>query len=257
MGVHTRSSKVRECRLASATWKVPPGECHVARARRTRVVALCCGEWCMPCEQIVAQMWHCSVLATCSNRRALQRAADGTWHAPLLAQVGAVTVVPLLSWHHASFDKEADIVGWDGIPDVRIVSREHASSTPKYRGCRHAHCSARDWRCGYASWEAAPRVGSPGHICAGTRLAPATTRKGMRAGAAGHARLLRVPLRRAAVDARRKVPQEFRWSRAGSPPGPRVVVAPLPRGMTRAPSSVGATRGAMPALSAWRATSTG
>ena len=64
MGVHTRSSKVRWCHLASATWKVPPGERHVARARRTRVVALCCGEWCMPCEQIVAQMWHCSVLVT-------------------------------------------------------------------------------------------------------------------------------------------------------------------------------------------------
>ncbi len=141
----------------------------------------------MPCEQIVAQMWHCSVLATCSNRRALQRAADGTWHAPLLAQVGAVTVVPLLSWHHASFDKEADIVGWDGIPDVRIVSWEHASSTPEYSTqAAHPNTEAAGMRtAAHTTGDADLPLGRRprgsarrGHICAGTRLAPATIRAG-------------------------------------------------------------------------------
>lgn len=42
---------------------------------------------------------------------------------------GGVWVVPLLSWHHQSFDTEPDITGWGGIPGPEIAMTD-------YRRCR-------------------------------------------------------------------------------------------------------------------------
>merc|ERR1712224_266673 len=39
-------------------------------------------------------------------------------------KVGDVTVVPILSWHHSSFDTEPDIEGYEDIPPAHIVMRD-------------------------------------------------------------------------------------------------------------------------------------
>merc|ERR1740130_1710531 len=38
---------------------------------------------------------------------------------------GGVQVVPLLSWHHQSFDTEPDITCWDGIPKAEEVMSDY------------------------------------------------------------------------------------------------------------------------------------
>ena len=67
--------------------------------------------------------------------KAIGQCGDGT---------GGVLVVPLLSWHHSSFDTEPDITNWEGIPDIEVsnhsitspsFSHQHALVHAAYLGC--------------------------------------------------------------------------------------------------------------------------
>ena len=61
----------------------------------------------------------------------LQHTCDelGVSTAPQL--VGGAIVVPLLSWHHASWDTEPEVVGWEGIPTAEeCMTDYHATAWP-------------------------------------------------------------------------------------------------------------------------------
>lgn len=67
-------------------------------------------------------------------RRVLRLCADlGVDVAPATIDVGPgkrVLVVPLLSWHHPQWDTEAEIQGWTGGGDLRLVSDYHRTKWP-------------------------------------------------------------------------------------------------------------------------------